>query len=301
VRCLVRATSNRAALEPLGVEFAVGDVTDPARLTAAARDVDVVFHLAAMLAEPWHPDFLRTNATGVRHVLEACAAVTTPPRVVLTSSLAAVGPSGDRPRREDDAPAPVSRYGASKLAGEAAARELADKVSITIVRPPMVFGPGDVAGQPAFQSARRGRGVDLGGADTMFHVEDHAELQRVVAERGETVAREGALGRGVYFGADELAPSPREFWALIGGAVGTRVRVLPVPRLAVHALGAVAEVAGRLGASQSLMSRDKAKEATAGKWVCSPAKARALGWAPAPLTQRLAETAAWYRQQGMLA
>jgi nucleoside-diphosphate-sugar epimerase len=165
----------------------------------------------------------------------------------------------------------------------------------------MVFGPGDVAVLPAFQSARRGLGVDFGGAYSMIHVEDLAELLRVVAVRGEVVSREGALGRGVYFGADERAPTPREFWDLIGGAVGNRVRVLPVPRLAVHALGAFAEVAGRLGATTSLMSRDKAKEATAGNWVCSPAKARALGWAPQPLTQRLAETAAWYRQQGMLA
>jgi dihydroflavonol-4-reductase len=299
VRCLVRASSKSDALSKLGVELVVGDVTDPASLTDAARGVDTVFHLAAMLAEPWHPDFLRTNATGVRHVLEACAALPTPPRVVLTSSLAAVGPSVGAPRTEDDAPAPVSRYGASKLAGEAAARELADRLPVTIVRPPAVFGPHDPNFLAAFQSAARGLGVDFGAVLSMIHVGDLAEMLRVAAERGETVTRDGSLGTGVYFAAHDEAPTSRELWAMLGDILGRKVRVIRIPKLAVQAAGAMAELGGRLGMS-SLMSRDKAREAVAGAWTCSPAKAKQLGWTPAPLAARLAETATWYRAQGQL-
>jgi len=301
VTCLVRESSNRAPLEALGVRFAVGDVTQPESLVDAAVGVDVVFHLAAMLAEPWHPDFLRTNALGVRHILDACAAVKAPPRVVLTSSMAAAGPSPDGPRTEDDPPDPVSRYGASKLAGEAAAREYADRVPVTIVRPPVVFGPGDTAMLPAFRAARRGIGVVYNrAAFSMIHVDDLARLLRTVALSGAICARAGSLGRGVYFGADEQAPTARELWALLGRAMGRTVRVLPVPSAVVHVAGLVAEAAGRLGAS-TLLSRDKTAEATAGSWVCSTAKARGLGWSPAaPLDARLSETGAWYRAQGML-
>jgi dihydroflavonol-4-reductase len=299
VRCLVRPTSKSEALTALGVELVVGNVTEPASLTEAARGVDAVFHLAAMLAEPWHPDFLRTNATGVRHVLEACAALPTPPRVVLTSSLAAVGPSVGAPRTEDDAPAPVSRYGASKLAGEAAARELADRLPITIVRPPAVFGPHDPNFLAAFQSAARGIGVDFGAVLSMIHVGDLAAMLRIAAERGETVTSGGSLGTGVYFAAHDEAPTSRELWSMLGDVLGRKVRVIRIPKLAVRAAGALAEVGGRLGMS-SLMSRDKALEAVAGAWTCSPEKAKALGWTPAPLATRLAETATWYRAQGQL-
>jgi dihydroflavonol-4-reductase len=302
VRCLVRQSSmgkKTEALTALGVELVAGDVTEPASLTEAARGTSAVFHLAAMLAEPWHPDFLKTNATGVRHVLEACAALPTPPRVVLTSSLAAVGPSPGAPLTEDDPPAPVSRYGASKLAGEAAARELADRLPITIVRPPAVFGPHDTNFLPAFQSAVRGVGVDFGAQLSMIHVADLAELLRVAAERGETVTREGSLGTGVYFGAHDETLTSRELWSLLGDIVGRRVRVIRIPKAAVRVAGAFAELAGRMGV-KSLMSRDKAAEAVAGAWTCSPAKAKALGWTPAPLATRLAETATWYRAQGQL-
>ena len=69
VRCLVRRSSDTARLQQLGVELAVGDVADPGSPGAAVAGVDVVFHLAAMLKQPWHPDFMTVNADGVRHVM----------------------------------------------------------------------------------------------------------------------------------------------------------------------------------------------------------------------------------------
>jgi len=302
VTCLVRPTSNRAPLEALGVDFALGDVTQPETLAAAVADVDVVYHLAAMLMAPWSPDFLATNSIGVRNVLAPCAARAKPPRVVLVSSLAAAGPSGAVPRTEDDPPAPVSRYGASKLGGEAAAREYADRLQISMVRPPLVFGPGDGHLLPAYKLAQHGIGFAYSDAAySMIHVDDLAALLRVVAVRGEPAARTGPLGQGIYFVGAELAPTQPEMWRLIGTAIGRRdVRVVRLPPLAVRAMGAVAEIAGRL-TGPSLWSRDKAREATAGSWTCSTAKARSLGWLPAqPLEDRLAGTGEWYRAQGML-
>jgi uncharacterized protein YbjT (DUF2867 family) len=46
VRCLVRATSNRATLAGQQVEYVVGSLQQQAALEQATQDVEVVFHLA---------------------------------------------------------------------------------------------------------------------------------------------------------------------------------------------------------------------------------------------------------------
>jgi len=63
---------------------------------------------------------------------------------VHVSSLAAVGPCiNGKPVDENTEPKPVSEYGKSKLLGEKAVQFYIDKVPVTIVRPPAVYGPRD--------------------------------------------------------------------------------------------------------------------------------------------------------------
>ena len=77
---------------------------------------------------------------------------------------------------------------------------------------------------------------------------------------------------------------------------------IPFATPVVRAVGAFGELTGRLRGQQSVMNWDKAREATAGSWICSPEKAvRGLGFAvAAPLESRMHETASWYREYGWL-
>jgi len=310
VTCLVRETSKCDLLEALGVSSVVGNILEPNTLWGPVAKAEIVYHLAAMLKQPWHPEFLTTNADGVRHVAEACAAADRPPVLLAVSSVAAAGPSSaDVPRVEADAPAPVSKYGRSKLNGELAARAVAASVPVTIVRPPIVFGERDSLVLPMFQMAGRGLFVvpTLAVARlSMVYVADLAQALISAAECGERLTADpvdAPAGAGIYFVAFDRQPTMSEFGALLASAVGRDdLRIVRTPSLITNIVGGIAEVVARLRGTPSLFNRDKTREATAGSWVYSPAKAGAqLGFEPAAtLEDRLRQTADWYRGQGLL-
>ncbi len=304
--CLVRASSNRAPLEPFAPRFVTGSVTDRASVDAAVEGADVVFHLAGVLRGFAADDFLATNEAGSRHVAEACAARSQAPTLVVVSSVAATGPSdGHTPRREDDPPRPVSLYGRSKLAGERATLATADRVPTTIVRPPIVFGEADRDFLKLFQPVVRGWHVVPGLVErrtSLVYVGDLVDALLAAWRRGER-AKPDATGSGAYYVAFDHAPSFRELGQLLAEALDVgRVRTLAVPDACAWAVGGAGELWGRLRRRAGIVGLDKIREGTAGSWVVSPAKARReLGFAP-PLTLalRLRQTAAWYRRERWL-
>jgi nucleoside-diphosphate-sugar epimerase len=313
VTCLVRPTSNRTTLATLSsdrLSFAEGNVLDRASLEGPTANVDVVFHLAALLKVPWRADFHQANEDGARNVAAACANADAPPTLVVVSSLAAGGVQpGDRPRTEADSPAPVSRYGRAKLSAERAATAFADRVPITVVRPPMVFGPRDRSVLSLFRMAARGWFLTPTRKTThvsLVAAEDLAALLVLVATKGERVipvdeSSHAVTGHGIYYAAAEEAPTLPELARLLAAATDRPApRVLRAPAAVTRVAGGVSEALSRVCRRPAAFNRDKAREATAGSWVCSPAKAQALGFRPRPLATSLRATAVWYQAAGLV-
>lgn len=310
VDCLVRDRARGEQLESLGATLRLGDLSCLETLREATAAQDFVFHLAGRVRALDGQQFIEDNLEGTRRLVQASATANQPPTVVLVSSLAAGGPSQPgNPRQESDADRPISAYGRSKLAAEQAAAELADQVPLSILRPPIIFGPADRASLAIFRGVQLTRLHAVPGFRqlpvSVVHVKDLCDALVRIAEWGTRVApSNGTVDTSIatYHVAAEETISYGEFGRLAGQAMGYRTLVLPVPKAMFWAVGGAAELWGRLRRQPAVLNLDKVREAVAPGWECSDAKIRKeLGYAPAaPLRERFAETAAWYRAQGWL-
>jgi dihydroflavonol-4-reductase len=196
-------------------------------------------------------------------------------------------------------------YGRSKLAAEQAAREFSDRVPTVIVRPPFVYGPGDLTNlPPLIAMGKTGVYLKAGLGPKHFsfvHVDDLNQALIAAAQRGKTLSRDNPT-EGIYFASDPTPYSWEDFCIALSRALGRgKPRVVSVPEVVGWATGAGAELGSRLLGKVSIMNRDKAKEMAQEAWTCSPARAtQEIGFqAEYPLDPGLENTVAWYRTQGM--
>ncbi|MHB8873747.1 MAG: NAD-dependent epimerase/dehydratase family protein [Myxococcaceae bacterium] len=307
VTALVRRSSNRKELEKLpGVRFVYGDIATGEGMDEALEGVDCVQHVAGVTKARTPEEFHQGNAEGTRLLCQAISRQTKVPRLVYCSSLAAAGPATvGKPRRESDEAAPVSIYGRSKLSAELAVRQFADRVPSVIVRPPFVYGPGDITNVPPFLvMGRLGLYFKPGLGPKHFsfiHVEDLTEALLAAATKGKTLGADP--GAGVYFVADPSQYSWEDFFRTLSAAMGKgQPRVLPLPDILSDLTGLGSELVGRLTGKVPIVSRDKARESRCEAWTCSvDLAAREMDFSAAfPLAKGLEHTVAWYRKEGRI-
>lgn len=305
VTALVRRTSNLAGLAGLNVTTVQGDVSEVDSLRRAVRDHDVVYHLAGLTKALRPRDLLKTNVDGTKNIGLACQSVANPPTLIHVSSLAAAGPAiENEPRDETQSTNPVSNYGRSKLKSEEAIQDFAKRVPITIVRPPIVFGPADTEFSQVMGPIKQlGVHVIPGMATkyfSMVHVEDLSSMLLAAADRGERLSvnepTDANTGDGIYFVESERRLSFGEFGAIAGSAMGKKVWRIHVPHALIWIAATASQLALRPFGSIPSFNIDKAREATAGSWICSCEKAKSqLGFATGrPLEERIRETVACY-------
>ncbi len=128
------------------IEFLQGDIADENVAQNAARNMDIIFHQAALPSVPRSIKNPRAshdaNLTGTLNVLIA-ARDNHIQRVVLASSSSVYGNSAQLPKVETFEPAPLSPYAVTKLACEQYARVFANLYDLSTIclRYFNVFGP----------------------------------------------------------------------------------------------------------------------------------------------------------------
>jgi nucleoside-diphosphate-sugar epimerase len=299
VACLLRPSSDVSGLSGLSYTRVEGDVTDPGSLERAVAGRDVVFHLAGIRRAATREEFLRVNAEGTRNVCEALLRTGSRARLVLCGSLAASGPSSpERPHVEEDPFHPAEWYGESKAEAERITLAYADRLPVTVARPPRILGPGDHENLTFFKLMKRGIRLEISGGPrplTLVDVEDVVDLLLLLAERKEALGqaffvgglRDLSLEQLQDIGARELAVSPRT------------LRLSP---WVLKALATTADVITQATGRKLPLNRKLARQLLAPAWTCSGAKAeRLLGFRPRREPEdSIRRSARWYQEQGWL-
>ena len=137
-------TIEKSVLEK--VEIFAGDIRDPNGVREAMKDVDVVYHLAALIAIPYSyhsPDmYVDTNIKGTLNVLQAARDLKTE-RILITSTSEVYGTAQYVPIDELHPYQGQSPYSATKIGADRMAESFyrSFNMPITIVRPFNTYGP----------------------------------------------------------------------------------------------------------------------------------------------------------------
>lgn len=274
----VRALTRREQAEREHIAWVPGDLHDIPALACLAEGADAVIHVAGVVNAPDRAGFARGNVEGTRNMLAAARAAGAA-RFVHVSSLAAREPG-------------MSDYGWSKAEGDALVA--ASALDWTIVRPPAIYGPGDMEMLELFKLAKRGLALlPPGGRVSVIEVGDLGRLLLALAL---------AEIAGATFDADDGAAngwSHEDFARAIGTAVGKRVAAFTLPRPLLMAGAHLDRLVRGKGAK---LTPDRAAYFCHEDWVIdSTLRPPGQLWQPqVPTPEGLAATAAWYRQQGLL-
>jgi len=290
----VRVTfRNRARLDRLAgldCEPLRADILDLAAMRRAMHGVDTAFHTAGLVASKPVERVFRINAVAPRIAVEAAAAEGVR-RVVLTSSVAALGPA---PAGEVADERQVYRggfgltYADAKHEGEQEALAAGERagVEVVVVNPSYVLGVPVDPNQPGETSTRAvgnylcGRmPLVVDGAANFVDVRDVASGHLLAADEGEPGERYvlGGHNLGWVEFIDRLARLSR---------ISRRVIVMPP------------ELAGPARLADALPGPDLAEGAylMAQNWRVSSRRARReLRYTARPLSETLRATIEWYR------
>jgi len=300
VRGLVRRTSDLRWLKGVDLDLAYGEVTDPASLSEAVRDVRMVYHVAGVTRARQRETYYQVNQQGTLNLLEACLRnAPSLDKFVLVSSLAAAGPSPEgRLLRETDPPEPVSDYGRSKLLGEQEAARFMDRLPVTVIRPPAIYGPRDVDFLAYLRILKKGLRPLLGWHERRLGI---CYVGDVVA--GTILAGESDRSAGqIYFVSGDRDCSWEELSAAMAAAPGAWTVKIRIPLFALHTAAALAEMFTPLFREAPTLDRRRAREMSQQCWTCDWSKAAdELGYEPAvKLEDGIRETVEWYREVGWI-
>lgn len=248
LRCLVRPTSKKDRVEEIrdsarpscNVEIVEGNLLSPEDCLRVAKDVGVIYHLAAGRGEKSIPDAFLNTVVTTKNLLVAASQHRSLKRFVTVSSFSVYSNQGNPQKGLLDETCPLERrpalrgdaYSFAKVKQEEIVREYGNSCQIpyVIVRPGAVYGQGNESITVRVGIGSFGVFLHLGGSNTLplTYVENCAEA---IVLAGLKTGVDGE----VFNVVDDDLPSSRKYLGMYKAKVGSFFS-LYLPKLVSHCL-----------------------------------------------------------------
>jgi nucleoside-diphosphate-sugar epimerase len=196
VRILARDEQKSRAQFGDAVTIIRGEITDVEQVQRAVDGATTIYHLVGRLYHPSVPAerYHSTHVEGTRILLDACKGQTQLQRIVHCSTTGVYGVTGKMPAAEDALFAPTNPYEATKLQGELLALKVyrEDGLPVIVVRPGLVYGPGDLHLLGLFLSIKKGVFRVIDGGKALLHplyIDDMTSAFLLCAGRPEAIGQ----------------------------------------------------------------------------------------------------------------
>jgi len=162
---------NRKVIEDAGAKIFLASMTDTDSLSTAMQGIDVVFHLAAAQHEANVPDshFWAVNVEATKQLLSIAEDVGVK-RFVHGSTIGVYGSALSGQLDESSELQPDNIYGETKLAGEKAVLEAANRLPVVVVRISETYGPGDRRLLKLFKVINKNAFFRIGKGQNIHHL-----------------------------------------------------------------------------------------------------------------------------------
>lgn len=291
IKCLVRHSSSATAVEflnSLGVDLVYGDLTNAESLEAAVKDVDTVFHLGGGGRIDMPEDVcFRINVDGTRNLLEACLHQGSIEKFIHISTCGVMGDIKNPPADETYPYQPGNlAYSRAKTAAEKVVMSFKDRLPVTVIRFPLVYGTPLIDGDLSkiegvtpmsmiFSAVQKGQWMYFGDGMTLIHsihVNDVVCGLELAAEKGKTGE--------VYILADEKAVPMKTLIEISARALNVPAPRRHIPLPIAMALALLMESVARLTRRKPMLTRELVRGFAATRAFDTGKARRELGFQP---------------------
>ncbi|MGC9513088.1 MAG: NAD-dependent epimerase/dehydratase family protein [Fidelibacterota bacterium] len=278
-----------------------GDIREPSSWEQSLKTCDAIIHMGGSISETSLYRYIRYNSEPTQILAEAASRIPRIRQFIFISSLAAAGPSKPgHPLSEYQPANPVSDYGKSKLMGENRLLFSTGDFQKVIIRPPVVYGPGDRSFFKIFQMIHhRIKPVVHHGIQelSLIHVTDLCSMITGLLLNPRLSHDE------IFFVNDGTDIHPlNDLLTQLETMMERRAIPVPITRFMMGSTAYVLGLAGTLRGKAPLVNMSKYRELKQVAWCCKSEKILSFleYRIKYPLEIGLRDTYNWYRHHQWL-
>lgn len=300
VRAMVRSGGRRLQKSFPGIEVVEADISMPETLPALLEGITGVYHIAALFRQQGFADevFREVNAVGVKNLLDASIAAGVK-RFIHCSTVGVLGHIDRPPANEQTPYNPSDIYQQTKMEGEKIALEYfrSGLIGGNVIRPGMVYGPGDMRTLKLFSMISKGTFFYVGKGEATVHFVDVRDLAKSFVLAME---REEVNGEVFIIAGDRPMPL-KELVAIIASKCGVRKPWITLPVKPMQWAGDLCELLCTPFGIEPPLYRRRVDFFTKDRNFCSKKARRVLGFRSSKsVKEEVDDIIHWYRMNNYI-